>query len=333
MEHKTKLTSAEIAGLWNQCLNDSLAACTLGYFSAKAEDREVKSILDYAVELTEKHQAFVIDIFREEDLMPPAGFDSKDVDFAAPRLFSDSFALSYLKEMAKTALQAYGTILALTARADVRDYFESCLDSLMVLSRRITELMLAQGIYIRPPYVAVEKKREEPTRQSFLGGLLGEPRPMMVGEAAFLAANLSTSAVGTALMAGLAQTARLPELREYLYRGSQIAKKHGEVLAARLAAEDVGAPVTWDAQATASTAPPFSDRLMALHANIMGAGALVNYGISVAASMRADLTADYLRLAAEVLAFQEDGMNLMIARGWLESPPQVVSRRELALGR
>jgi hypothetical protein len=42
------------------------------------------------------------------------------------------------------------------------------------------------------------------------------------------------------------------------------------------------------------------------------------------------LAADYIRLTAEIAAFAEDGLNIMIDNGWLEQPPQATDRDKLA---
>ncbi len=67
------------------------------------------------------------------------------------------------------------------------------------------------------------------------------------------------------------------------------------------------------------TVPPFSDKLMMQHiVTIVGAG-MANYGLGLGAETRVDVAADYMRFMAEVTAYGEDGMQIMIKHGWPNS--------------
>ncbi|MBM7692476.1 hypothetical protein JOC77_001906 [Peribacillus deserti] len=47
------------------------------------------------------------------------------------------------------------------------------------------------------------------------------------------------------------------------------------------------------------------------------------YGLAIGSSMRRDFGALYNRLIAEIQLYGEDGAQIMIHNGWLESPPQI----------
>lgn len=59
MEDKSKirLTSAEMATLWLQDFNDSLAICVQRYFLEKVEDDEVKTAIEFTLHTAEKNVA------------------------------------------------------------------------------------------------------------------------------------------------------------------------------------------------------------------------------------------------------------------------------------
>ncbi|WP_090235468.1 DUF3231 family protein [Lentibacillus halodurans] len=59
----------------------------------------------------------------------PEGFTENDVDLDAPRLFSDTFALIYLQNMARLGLVAYSFALPLMAQKDTLNFYQKCLDS------------------------------------------------------------------------------------------------------------------------------------------------------------------------------------------------------------
>jgi hypothetical protein len=54
-EHKTKISASELANLWTQYINDSLARCMFRYFLNHVQDKDIMQVLQYAFELTERH--------------------------------------------------------------------------------------------------------------------------------------------------------------------------------------------------------------------------------------------------------------------------------------
>jgi hypothetical protein len=54
------------------------------------------------------------------------------------------------------------------------------------------------------------------------------------------------------------------------------------------------------------------------------------YGTGMSVSMRKDLALQYQRTITETQVYAEDGANIMINNGWMEQPPQVDDRKELA---
>lgn len=55
ISHNVELTSAEIANLWTQYMNDSLSICILTHSIKHAKDQDVKEILEFALSLAESH--------------------------------------------------------------------------------------------------------------------------------------------------------------------------------------------------------------------------------------------------------------------------------------
>jgi hypothetical protein len=128
---------------------------------------------------------------------------------------------------------------------------------------------------------------------------------------------------------GFSQVARAKEVQAYFVRGKEIASKHVEIFGSLLREDDIPAAQTWDAEATAATIAPFSDKLMMFHALAMNSGGIGYYGASMGASQRRDIGAMYSRLMAEVAQYTEDGANIMINNAWMEQPPTVVDRDAL----
>ena len=72
-----------------------MSKCVLGYFLKTVEDEEIKAVVQYAYDLSATHIEKLTTIFQEEQIPTPTGFTYDDVNFNAPRLYTDSFMLTY----------------------------------------------------------------------------------------------------------------------------------------------------------------------------------------------------------------------------------------------
>jgi hypothetical protein len=115
MEDKTniQLTAAEMSSLWTQYINDTLAVCVNKYFLEKVEDKEVRPVIEWTLNTAENNISIMRDIFTKEKFPIPIGFTDQDVNLQAPRLFSDTFVLMYLRQMSSLAMSANGSALGL----------------------------------------------------------------------------------------------------------------------------------------------------------------------------------------------------------------------------
>jgi hypothetical protein len=335
MEDKSKirLTSAEMATLWTQYFNDSLAICVQRYFLEKVEDEEVRPIVEFTLDTAQKNVAFLADLFEQENFPVPIGFTEEDVDVTAPRLFSDTFFLMYLRQMSILAMTASSAALGIVTRADIVEFHKSVFKAAVKLQDMARSTMLKQGTYIKPPYISTPDKVDFIEKQTFLTGFFGEKRPLTAIEITHLFLNIQTNAIGKALMVGFAQTSVREEVKNYIMRGKRIAQKHIENFNDFLLKEDLPAPMAWDTAVTDSTKKVFSDKLVMFHISGMIAAGIGNYGMALAASPRRDVGAKYASLIPEITLYAEDGLNIMINHGWMEEPPQNDDRNELAKGK
>lgn len=328
-----KLTAAEIGTLWFQYMSDSMALQVLTLFSQQVEDREIRPVVEYARGLSQDHLTKITKILDGESVPVPTGFTSEDVDLAAPRLFSDPFFLSYLRNMGRIGLQRYGLALTSSARKDVRNFLHECIRTSAELDEKATSVQLSKGLYVRSPYIPTPEGKEIVHASGFMGSIFGKHRPLLAMEIDHIFVNAQSNMLGKVLLMGFSQVAQDPDVRDSLLRGKQIAHKHMEVLCAMLVKDDLPAPMNIVSDVTGSTAPPFSDRLMLYHSAMLQTAGLGNYGVSMSMSMRADIISMYSRLMLEIGAYVEDVAQLTIKREWMEKPPQAVDRKELALSR
>lgn len=118
-EHKIELTSAEVANIWQSYMSDTSAMCTISTFLSHVEDNEIRSVLDYAIQLSQAHVQKLKSFFTEEQIPIPQGFSlESDVNKNAPRLYTDDFYLFYIQNLGKIGLEAYTINLSNCARLD-----------------------------------------------------------------------------------------------------------------------------------------------------------------------------------------------------------------------
>ncbi|MGG0369754.1 DUF3231 family protein [Priestia endophytica] len=336
MEEKGKqirLTAGEIAQLWTQYMNDTSSICMLTYFLEKAEDVEIKPIIEYALEQSQTHIQKITALLTEEKNNIPHGFKlEEDVDLTAPRLFSDSFALNFIHHMAKIGLTAYSASLSSSTRSDITNYYEECLTETMQLYKRSKDLLLSKGLYVRPPSFPKLEQADFVKKQSFLWDIFGEKRSLTAMEVTNLYTNIQRNALGSAILVGFSQVAKSKEVTQFLLRGSDIAKKNIKILGEKLAESNLPIASAWDAEVTKSTTHTFSEKLMMFYTSALIALGVGYYGTAIAESPRVDLGAMYNRLTLETQKYAEDGSNIMIKNGWLEQPPMAPDRKELAKG-
>lgn len=326
-----KLSTSEIASMWTNYMNDSMAVCVLKHYLQHVKDSLVENVVRYGLHLSEQHIKTITQIFNEENVVIPDGFSEKnDVNLSAPQLFSESYYLLYLHNMAKIGSNGYSLSLSNSTRVDIRRFYTECLESSSELFNKTTEVLLSKGLFMRPPQINYPNKVDYVKQSSFLTGWLGDRRPLSSIEIMNLHFNIERNEIGKSLVMGLSQVAVKQEVVDYLIRAKNIAGKHIEIFGSLLSDSDLPAPMTWDTLPTNSTTETFSDKLIMFHVAALSGASASHYGTSLGTSPRRDIGLHYNRLIQEVLLFAEDGANIMINNGWMEQPPQATDRTALA---
>ncbi|WP_348981217.1 DUF3231 family protein [Bacillus sp. DNRA2] len=319
-----------MAQLWAQYMNDSGSACILSYFSEKAEDEEIKPIIEFALELSKKHLENLSSIFTEEKCAIPHGFNIKDdVDLTAPRLYSDNYVLNFIHQMSMIGLTTYSGSLSGSTRADITDYYMECISETMQLFKKSKDLLLSKGLYFRPPYLP-NSQRAYVKKQGFVWDIIGEKRPLIASEIANLFSNIQRNALGAATLAGFCQVAQDKEVKQFLIKGIEITIKHIKLFGEKFEDSYLSVPATWATEITDSTDYTFSDKLIMFFTNSLIGLSIGYYGTGIAQSPRVDIGVMYNRLMLEIQLYSEDGSNILISNKWMEQPPIAFDRDELA---
>lgn len=328
--HNIRLTASEMGFLWTQYENDSMAICVLKYFANKCEDEEILPIIKTALNFSEEHVQTISDIFTNEKIPVPVGFTDEDVHINAPKLFTDTFMLYYIQNMAMVGMSGAGIGIGVTTREDINKFFQEILIQSKELHDMARNTSLSKGTYVRPPYITASDKVQFVSKQRFLFDFLGKSkRPLTAIEITHLYINIQTNALGKAMMIGFAQVCKGEDVKQFFMEGKNLATKHMKKFSTLLEDSDLPAPMSWDSHVLDSTVTPFSDKLMMYHTTGMIATGIGNYGMAAGTCERLDLSAIYTRLSAEIALFAEDGANIVIKHGWLEEPPQADDRQAL----
>ncbi|HWP96905.1 MAG TPA: DUF3231 family protein [Syntrophomonadaceae bacterium] len=323
------LNATEVAALWNTYMQYSMFICVYKHFSQTVEDNEIRPIMEDALDICTKRVNRVIEIFNSENLPIPIGFSENDVNMNASRLFTDPYCLYYTINANKIAVGINGLSFVTSGRADIRDFYDHCVNSSIHLYNNTINVLLSKGIYIRPPIITTTKDVDYVKKQNFLGGFLGERRSLLAQEISALFYGIVTNNIGKRLLMGFRQTARSDQVRKYMDRGVNMASNFIDTFSASLTQEDIPASMQWDFMVTDSTTPIFSDKLMMYHTTLITSAGILNYSASMATSPRHDLMVNYSNTLIEVANYLEDGTNIAIDNGFYEEPPRTIDRREL----
>lgn len=215
------LTASELSYLWTSYLADSMSICVLKYFLVHVDDRDIQLLTNHALELSQKHVDFIRSIFMKEQIQIPQGFTESDVNLLAKRLFSDTFYLRYIRNMAKGGLVSYGRVLQNVYRHDIRSFYSECLIETLELDTKAMTILLEKGLAIRPPVIPYPQKLEFVHKQSFILEGLGRREALTGTEINNLTANIVTNHLGASIAMAFRQVAKSKKVRKYFLRGNR----------------------------------------------------------------------------------------------------------------
>lgn len=319
-----KLTSSEMASLWQEYISYTHTMCVLQFFIAKAEDVEILNALNETYEVVENAKENTKRILESEKVPVPTGFSSQDVDSNAPRLFSDSFSLMYIKNLSRVMVSSCGLMYTMATRKDIREHYKACLSMATKVFDDVSDVLLDKGLYVRPPYMEPPKKSDFVEDDDYLNGvnLFGDQRYLNAVEISHVFGNMEANVIGNVLTKAFGQTADIQEVRNIMSDASKLSEKVVNSLTKFLTTSQLPAPMPSETQVFSSTQPPFSDRLMSYQITILTSTGLSDYATSVATSMRNDLKRHYMDLLNDTAKLAKSVESLMIKNKWLEQPPQ-----------
>ncbi|MCA1319234.1 DUF3231 family protein [Bacillus tianshenii] len=333
MSHEmVKLSCAEISTLWTLYLNNSMSVYVLKYYLEYVEDPEIRKVIAEAYDIASDNEQEIKHVFWKEQYPLPIAFSENDLNLKAPRLFSDTFKLFYVLQMAKIGMVTYSGCLASVSRKDIRSLYQTFLLKTVGIFQNVTDLLLEKGLYVKKPYTTIPSNAMMVESTKYFSGInpFVYKRTLNTIEVTHLSMNIETNQIGMMLSTAFSQSAINEEVREYMIKVKSLAKNHIHTFIHTLTKDDVQGPMSSDFSITASTVPPFSDKLMMFHISLMTAAGIGNYATAAAASQRSDLVIKYEKLSSEAALLAKEGADLMVKNRWMEKPPSIADRKRLA---
>ncbi|MFD2445102.1 DUF3231 family protein [Bacillus sp. CGMCC 1.16607] len=324
-----RLSSAEIGGLWQNYIQNSMSRCLLKYFLHHLKDEEIYSILNKRLTITEKQLNDICLLFSLENIPIPDGFSDQDINLEAPPLFYEEFALSFLYMMSRMEMVQTAFILSNVARSDVLAFFNDSLKHSVDFYSESTTLMLSKGVYDRPPMIPYPKQVEYIEKKTFILPLPGKKRPLNTMELTELFFNIERNYFSILFCSGLLQVVKDKEIHAYIKKGRDISENQIKIFNNVLIKEDLLGISPVSMLVTDSTFPPFSNKFIVALFNFLNAIDVTLLGHALSMSMRADLSAQFSKFMTEILTYSEEGFNIMVNRGWLEQVPLAPNRKDL----
>jgi len=327
-----KLTSAEVSSLWFQYMGDSMAICVYKYFLNIVEDKQIKPILEYALQLSEGHVVKITGFLKNANFQIPIGFTEDDVNVNVPRLFSDQFLLFYSYIMTIHGVTAYSLAITNAEREDIQNHFFECTQTSKELFQKIVEAGKNQPKFTSVPSIPspfLPKFEESP---GFVSNLIGDKRPLNSSEISTLFFNSRKTGFNKTLSIAFSQVAEKEEVRNFMLKNIKLAGKDTESFNAILQQDYLPLPEKWDIEITDSTVSPFSDKLMMFHIAFLVNAALSYYGSSIGTSYRTDITLNYSKVFVHAMEAGALAYNILVKNGWFEKQPEAIDRKSLTEG-
>ncbi|WP_338448529.1 DUF3231 family protein [Niallia oryzisoli] len=315
------LTAAEMGKLWAAYMGNSMGICILSYFLKHVDDKDIKTLLENALTLSEGFLKEIEDIFKKENFFPPKGFSlEEDVNLGAPRLFQDEYYPHYLKYISKAGLSIYSIAIPLVYRKDIKEFFTNCIISTIELMDQIKEILMNKGLINKPPIIPVPDKPDFVTND-FLNGFFGHVRPLHALEITHFYDNIENNVTSKALITAFAQVVKDERIRKLFEKGREMTAENVQQYMQMLQDASLPAPSLLDDLITTTTFSPFSDKIMLFHKMDMFSMKIRAFGNSVAVNGRHDVGYLYTKSFLKIGKFVEDAAKLMIENGWMEHPP------------
>lgn len=316
-----KLSPSEVLALWNTYLTHTMTRYVTKYFIQHTDDQELLAVLEMtlkqSIEGMEKSRSFM-----EQAGHPlPQGFDERDVNFEAPRIYSDNLILMIKSKLAQDAGVVLALSVASASRSDIRSFYNKALKGCADLVAAYDELIHKRGLRHPELHIPVPETIEKVHSKSFIGGIFDGKRPLSIAEIFHISASFHSTGLVSVFFKSFAQVTTSKEFRQFYQQGAELMDKQLESFQGHLTENKLPKLPTWENEITDTTVSPLSERLMLFKSAILIAATAGRYGVALSTVLRKDIGVEFMRLMTETLAFGQESIDLMIKHGYLDQHP------------
>lgn len=140
------LSSAEISQLWSTYMAQSTSKCMVPFFVEKCNDTDIRSLLQFVLDVSNRHINSITEIFNKSNIPVPHGFTDEDFEVNAKPLYGDTFMLLYSRFMTKYGMINFSFARSLSIRPDIIEFFKGCLNDFNEISDRASNVALSKGL-------------------------------------------------------------------------------------------------------------------------------------------------------------------------------------------
>jgi len=322
------LTSAEVSSVWAGYMKGSFEQRFFQYFLETTEDGEIKKIVERMLNQSRVSIEQTKAIFMNENIAIPLGFTDEDIRVKALKMFSDTFILYFCNDIVLLSLSTFSSAISDCTRKDVRNYFQTSLEFTLNMQNDINDLMLAKGVYLRPPQIAIDNVVDFVDEKKYFSGLLGGSRPINVAEIANLSRIIHRAQFSKMIFVAFGKIAKSKEIGLHFNKGRDEIQKVLDSLQEVLEKENIPISASSDYEIFDIDVPPFSDRLMLFFVNMcLGIFCFNMVAQAMTSSFRTDIVSKVTKIMNDMKLYYGEGLKLTIKNGWLERPPQSINRR------
>ena len=323
-----ELTATEISNLWSSYLINSMEQRLYEYFYSSTENSDTKQVIEKMLNQSQKNINELKVIFDKENLTVPLGFTDEDVRADAPKVFSDTFILYFCFDLTHLSLSTYPIALSDCTRNDIRDQFQESIAFSIKIQNEIVDLMLSQGVYLKPPQVAVDSDVEFADNFMYLNGFFGGSRPLNTAEIANISRIIHRARFSKMVFVTFSKLAQTKELKQHFGKGRDGIEKVLNSLQEVLEKENIPISASGDYQISSVEISPFSDKLMLFFINTcLGIFCFAMVSQAKTSSLRTDVVSKLSKVSDDMEKYYGLGLLLAIKEKWLEQPPQAVDRK------
>jgi hypothetical protein len=334
MPDKAAITSSELGVLWLTYQEKTMILRMLEYFIEKADDEKAKKIMTDVYNEIDIYVGKITNIFKSEGAVIPVGFTTEDVNKDVPKLYDNGFDIMFVRLLKEISMGLHTLNINMVYREDIVMIFKELTAITQAYYNSCTQYLIEKGMLARAPYVSMPNSVEFVKETNYLGGLnpftkIGNKRTLNTVEVAYIFHGIESNVTGLQMITGFAQCANKSEVKKFFTKGAELAKSIIKEMSETFLEDGIQIPSPSGGNATRSTVPPFSDKLMMYCTSLFCSFSMGGNALGTAFSLRNDLAAKNTAFTKDIFEYAHEGAKIMINNGWMEEPPQMVERKEI----